>query len=147
MGRDLESRGEVLEAEAAKDNSSSKPKTNGTTVTLSSSLTVPTKSTGITKNGSGDKDDLFEGGKEDSFTSFSSGGELGTPPDGGWGWVIVFASFMIHFIGERQILTHFLHSWGFFCQFLMLRRIFDYLLQTNFPRREVFHVHIFVQLG
>ena len=33
--------------------------------------------------------------QEDPFES-----NLPTPPDGGWGWWVVFASFMIHVIGE-----------------------------------------------
>lgn len=28
-----------------------------------------------------------------------------TPPDGGWGWVIVFASFVIHFIMDGIIYS------------------------------------------
>ncbi len=27
-----------------------------------------------------------------------------TPPDGGWGWWVVFASFMIHVIGKLNIM-------------------------------------------
>ena len=40
---------------------------------------------------------------EESFDS-----SLPTPPDGGWGWWVVFASFMIHVIGKFvNDVTHY----------------------------------------
>ena len=40
--------------------------------------------------------------------NISAAMETSRAPDGGWGWVIVFASFMIHVIGETyQYLSNF----------------------------------------
>ena len=40
--------------------------------------------------------------------------ELPVPPDGGWGWVVVFASFMIHIIADGVV-----YSFGiFYIEFL-----------------------------
>lgn len=35
----------------------------------------------------------------------SGRGRLASPPDGGWGWVVVFASFMIHVIADGIAYT------------------------------------------
>jgi len=37
---------------------------------------------------------------QDSSSEDPSDSSLPTPPDGGWGWWVVFGSFMIHVIGE-----------------------------------------------
>ena len=37
--------------------------------------------------------------EEDSFTA-SSVTDVPKPPDGGWGWMVVLASFMIHVLGK-----------------------------------------------
>ena len=39
--------------------------------------------------------------EEDSFTA-SSVTDVPKPPDGGWGWMVVLASFMIHVLGKKQ---------------------------------------------
>lgn len=43
----------------------------------------------------------------EKLLDYSDNGEIPPPPDGGWGWVIVFASFMIHVIGNTK---YFLNS-------------------------------------
>ena len=34
-----------------------------------------------------------------------SNGDLPIPPDGGWGWFVVFASFMIHVVGKLSLVN------------------------------------------
>ena len=41
---------------------------------------------------------------EEEDTDYSSLSDLPKPPDGGWGWAVVFASFMIHVIGKYVLL-------------------------------------------
>lgn len=31
---------------------------------------------------------------------------ISKPPDGGWGWVVVFASFMIHMLSDGVLYTY-----------------------------------------
>ena len=54
--------------------------------------------------------------EEDGDSPGPSSGDvdLPTPPDGGWGWVVVFASFMIHVIADGVV-----YSFGiFYVEFL-----------------------------
>ena len=53
--------------------------------------------------GSSDTDhSLKDIGEEDSSFSASSVSDVAKPPDGGWGWAVVFASFMIHVLGKSK---------------------------------------------
>ena len=66
-----------------------------------------TMSNGKRTNSNG-KCDVIPDQPEDDGADAVSRSSLPTPPDGGWGWAVVFASFMIHVIG------------GFlFCSFLL----------------------------
>ncbi|GFU45314.1 monocarboxylate transporter 12 [Nephila pilipes] len=43
--------------------------------------------------------------KRDSMKKTSEEAAMPTPPDGGWGWVVVFASFMIHVVADGVTYT------------------------------------------
>lgn len=43
--------------------------------------------------------------KKDSMRKASEEHKMPDPPDGGWGWVVVFASFMIHVIADGVTYT------------------------------------------
>ena len=43
---------------------------------------------------------------QDSFSA-SSVTDIPRPPDGGWGWLVVFASFMIHVLGKKFSILSF----------------------------------------
>jgi len=49
--------------------------------------------------------DLKDIGEEDSTISASSVSDMQKPPDGGWGWFVVFASFMIHVLADGITYT------------------------------------------
>jgi hypothetical protein len=46
------------------------------------------------------KESFSEDIDEETSFSASSVTDVPRPPDGGWGWAVVFASFMIHVIGK-----------------------------------------------
>lgn len=50
--------------------------------------------------------------KETNKTEEYSAGDMLQPPDGGFGWVVVMASFLIHVISMSFIKSHF--CWLFF---------------------------------
>ena len=49
----------------------------------------------------GDDDAFSAKSNQSSSAAASSNAEMPAPPDGGWGWFVVFGSFMIHVVGKH----------------------------------------------
>lgn len=48
--------------------------------------------------------DVKTNGQTPGQTAATGNTDSVPPPDGGWGWAVVFASFMIHIIGKNKVI-------------------------------------------
>ena len=53
----------------------------------------------------GDDDAFSAKSNQSSSAAASSNAEMPAPPDGGWGWFVVFGSFMIHVVGKHVYVS------------------------------------------